>query len=239
MSDKNFEYKDPKFLNTLVNWINGERCKLEVRMFPDVPEFIEAHMTLNLVSQIKKLPPALFSEKCKLDFKLLNDSKIKDLILLNLCEKHNILPFWSLSFDYTFSQTNKPKIEYIGNHWDVDERKGIYNICLNPINFTKNSRWHRIDFKDAKGQKNINKVKQAINEFIKQGYIITSITADLDPYLVRGDHYCDYEKSEATLIAYNGKVRFYGDVPDDFNINSLKPKQLPEPTKLLDEILKD
>ena len=85
MARKNFEYKDPRFLNKLATLINPDKCELNAYLSPNNLEFIKLKQDRSAV--------------------------IKELELLSLfsfCEENNIMPFCSLVFWQDFD----PDIKY-------------------------------------------------------------------------------------------------------------------------------
>ena len=202
MSEKEFKYADPKFLNKLAICISGERCELTANLRPDIPEFIKA--------------------VCNSDRSINYD--LRTAAIRVLCETHKIMPFWYLVFweDYC------PKIEYYGpdlTHSSYADK--FRESSSHPAYFAMSRRWFGINFRDIKGAKGVRQTQQAIAEFVKNEYIVTSIEANLDPHIRTADHYCDYKESRATLWASNGEVTVSGNIPEDFDIKDLMQKELP------------
>lgn len=203
MPEKIFTYPDPKFLNKLAVSVNRERCELSVGLHPDIPEFIEA---VNKPGNYKNW-----------DIHLLH--------LRALCETHHIMPFRSLVFRYDC----EPQINYMHTgHLDDEVLRRLINSGRHPAYFAMNMKWFSITFDSLVGEE-AGKAQAAISEFAKNGYVVTRVEANLDPYIRSADHYCDVKESRATLWGMNGRVSISGDFPDDLDIQDLVPKELPAP----------
>jgi len=83
----------------------------------------------------------------------------------------------------------------------------------NPLEMLNNGkRWMYIFMENAKGRM-IDLAKATSLMLIQNGYVVTALTLKLHPRVVRGDHYFDYEKSDATVIAHDGVIRVDADFP--------------------------
>ncbi|MBN1792845.1 hypothetical protein JW826_04135 [Candidatus Woesearchaeota archaeon] len=240
MDAKTFEYKDPYFLNRLVMLISGERCDFSATLRPDIPEFIQAAECARAFSASSPDFPDL--DKQLREKQLSRDQK-HALVMMAMCEKHGVMPFWNLRFDYSYRQFDEPKIKYVGYNFGCTVHDEPYLTCVHPIQFTKGSKWYSITFEEVAGKENTNRAKLAISRFTEQGYLVVGIYAHLDPYIRSGDHYCDYKESKSQMHARDGKVTFWGEVPEGFDLSGLDiikaeqmRRQLPEP-KLLEKLV--
>jgi hypothetical protein len=231
-----FSYTDPKTLNKLVMLVSGERCELSASLMPEIPEFIESARKARSFHVSSPSFPGLDERLRK---EQLTHDEAHAIVMLELCEKHNIMPFWKLRFDYSFRQFNEPDIRYIGYNFGGSVNDEPYKTCVDPVHFTKGSKWYSIGFNELKGQENIDRAKLAIAAFVEQGYIVVDINAELDPW-VRSGEYADYKESKATMWASDGTIEFWGDVPDifrDFDANKMPQPALPQPRKLLEGVV--
>lgn len=208
-----YSYSNRFTLNHLVGLISGENCEISAFLRPDIPEFIEAAEKRNyfhISSPIAEINKELQDSQ-------LSHNKLHANVMKQLCEKHKIMPFWNLIFNDSFRPFDEPEIKYVGYNFSgtvYDEfRKG----CIDPINFTKGYKWYGIEFEEIEGKEGTDKAKRAIEEFVKQGYIVTSLQAELEPYIVTTDHYCSHKRCKAVLWAGDGKVEFSGDIPVDMD----------------------
>ncbi len=219
MNEKNYQYNDPHFLNKLVRYISPEHCVLTVVLHPEVEEFIElAHQKPSWdYSYIHHQPSAEAQQFWK-------DYALK---MISLCQKHNILPFWSLLFDYDCRQFDEPKISYAGFSHNGTTTGEPRKTLVHPALFVQKGKWYSINFAGAKGKESVERVQQAIVGFIEQGYQVTSLQADLNSRTVsRGtceDAY-DAEVCDARLWAKDGKVTIDGNI--DFDPEEIRKKQM-------------
>jgi hypothetical protein len=223
--EKSFTYDDSAFLNKLIMHISEENCKLSAGLAPNIPEFIQQAKNariFNMSSEFSDLNERLRKEQMSQDAQ-------HTLVMAKLCVKHNILPFYRLCFDYSFRQFDEPKIKYIGPNFGHTVHDEPYNTLVHPVHFAKGNKWYSIQFVYAEGVESIRRTKQAVSEFIKQDYIVTGLSVKLNSKLIRGE-YCDYEESEASLYAGDGKITIYGDIPEDFNMQDLMKNNLQIPS---------
>ena len=208
---KVFNYKDPKTLNKLFEYLSDKNIDFSVTLMPDIPEFIEA------MTNIKNF----FIEGFDAD-KLKERGMTEDIIFflkkIIACEKNDIRPFRSLVFDCEIGGIYKPTIEYTG--WirggliDEDE---ILTLCFNPANFAKFNKWYSVQFKDV-SEKYISKAKEAVFSFINNDYFITELTCDLNPYFESLDYSMERKVSEGSLYASKGRIEVTGKVAEDTRI---------------------
>jgi hypothetical protein len=206
---------------------------------PDIDEFIEAASKARAFTVSSPDFPEI-DERLKKE--QLTHDQIHTLIMIPLCEKHNVIPFWSLVFDNGLRQFNEAEIKYCGYRFDILDDSEPYKSCAHPIHFTKGSKWYSIRFVDAAGEENVGRTKLAIVKFIEQGYRVVSMSAQLEPFITTGE-YVNYKESKASLYANNGKITIYGEVPEEFKKSDIetilkrKPAPaLPSPPKLLENI---
>jgi len=239
--EKKFTYDDPRYLNKLVMYIEGKNCKLCATLKPDIPEFIDAANLNNYFTKgnsdsinafsffsLHVLPIPEFNIMFNnIDFKKIDSRMLHAITMMVLCEKHEVMPFLKLNFDNSYSQWIEPKIEYIGCNFGGSIFDQPYNSCINPVNFSKlnKNKWYSIGFEDFIGEESTMAAKSAISEYIKQGYVITRISATLNPRLRTADHYFDYEESDGQIFASEGVIEISG-VSEDF--------ELPKEQKILE-----
>jgi len=247
---KRFEYDNPRYLNTLVMYIEGSKCEIDATLMPDIPEFVDAVNRDSFFTKKKKSDEEVMSESLELiasspelverfhntDTENIDEKVLRALYLLSLCKKHNIMPFWQLKFNNSLSQWREPEIKYVGRNLGCSVYDEPYKTCVNPIHFTRlgKNKWYQIEFENIIGEKSSNAVKSAISEFIRQGYVVTRLSAGLNPSARTADHYYDYTEYDARLFAYGGDVEVSG-VPDDFELPK-KPPELTHQAKLLERV---
>ncbi len=206
MANKKFSYEDPRHLNTLVNYIEGKNCKLSATLMPDIPAFIDIVYRNNFFSKSSGV----------IDYSLLKgfdpaSVQMHTFLVLKLCEEHHIMPFWNMIFDGGWQ---KPEIKYVGpSGFSVDAEP--YKTCAHPAWFMQNRKWYQLLFEDYQGEENVEAAKEAIAGAIEKGYVVTRLSASLNPRIRTADHYCDYEVNDGTLFAYDGTIEISG-VPEDF-----------------------
>jgi hypothetical protein len=203
MSEKTFTYEDPKFLNKLAMCISGERCELSATLHPDIPEFVE-----EATRQGKSKPYGMHL-----------------LSLAGLCEQHSIIPFGSL----VFKEDYPPQIEYRYVRTDDDSLERFMMGCRHPGYFAMKRKWFSVIFEDIARADRVRAAQSAIFAFTRNGYVVTRLSANLDPETIKGD-YVDYCTAEARLFAEKGIVTVSGNIPDDFDIKDLMQKELPAAT---------
>lgn len=207
MTEKTFTYKDPKFLNKLILFINGNRCELSLILRPDVDEFLEANDRTAMPFRWSSPIPEI---ERKFREKQYSDDLVRTLVMLPLCKKHGIKPFIGLKFD---CYGDEPKPSYCGPRIETKSETQPFRMAMHPSNFVDGKKWYFIGFKEIKGESRINEVKQAVAGLVWQGYRVTSLEAELDPYTQRGE-YVDYRKSRATMFASCGEIKIFGEIPD-------------------------
>ena len=234
--EQNYTYDDPELLNVLVMLISESNCSFSCTLRPNVKEFLEYASRGRAFTASSPIP--------ELDDRLLQKQAAQDVLhtlaMLHLCQEHKVMPFIGLSFDYELSSYGE--IKYVMPHLDTKFHEELYRFCRDPIHFTRGYKWYSIIFGEVKGKEKIGIVKRAIPQFLSQGYIVTSLTAQLNPYIRRGE-YVDYCESDATLIAHDGKITIFGKIPDGYDfdlekIKGMKRQILPEEPKLLDGLVK-
>ncbi|MBS3093482.1 hypothetical protein J4456_02780 [Candidatus Pacearchaeota archaeon] len=217
---KTFTYEYPRYLNTLVTHIEGKNCKLSATLMPDIPEFIDAALRINFFNKSAGL---INYDNLKRYEHV--DNVVHTLLMLRLCEKHNIMPFWCFTFDNNPSQWREPTIKYVGYNFGVSIHDEPYHTCVHPLFFIQQRKWYMMKFENYQGEESVNAAKNAIAASIEQGYVVTQLYAGLNPRIRTADHYCDYEEYDAQLWAGNGSVEM-SNIPDGF--------QLPKYPRILD-----
>lgn len=218
---KTYSYDDPTFLNGLVMVISENNCEFSAVLKPYVPEFILADKETtdySITSRIPRIAELLEKRKISRD-------AARVMTMLPICKEHDILPFWSLTFDYSFNYGG-PEMKFIGPQpgpmsFPSAEERAIMHELKNPALFSKIKKWHRILFNEVDKQEEISRSKDAIAGFIEEGYIVTYIQADLNPWIKGGG--CggmDYKTSDATLRAHDGEVKIYGNI--DFDMDAIQ-----------------
>ena len=176
--------------------IAENKCEFSVTMRPNFPEFIKAANKANGYT--------VSSSFQDIEERLRKNQDLKEaahtLTMVELCEKHNIIPFWSLDFDCSFNGEFNNKIKYIGPIFNCCSNQEPYKSFQSPLNFVKDSKWYAINFREVSEPDNILTAKHAISKFIEQDYIVTGIFAELNPW-IKSSEYFDYKKSDATMRA--------------------------------------
>lgn len=213
MTDKEYKIDNPLVLKEMLMLLSGSNCDFSAYLMPDVPELIEAINTGR--TDISGLDIGQLSTSMIQRGKRLDERVLKTLVLLGICKKHNIMPFWSLRFDYELRQFNEPEIKYIGGNFGWTVHDEPFNLCVNPVHFTRESRWYSIEFKEVQGEKNIARCKSAIESFTSNGYSLTSFISDLNPWFKRGE-YMDSKECDATIIGDMEKIRVHSEKDEHF-----------------------
>jgi len=242
-----FTYKDPKFLDRLVMFINSKNCELSASLLPDSDEFIRADNESSNSWRVFSSPiPEI--DRVLRDREMAGDKK-RALIMLPMCEKHGVVPFWSLNFDYSI-YSGEPRMIYCGpRHPEVNSdfqvelmRRLRHPSAISEISNGK--KWYHIRFNEANGEEQVDIVKRGISSYLGLGYRVVSMSAELEPS-VRSGEYVDYKESKATMFANDGKIEIYGNVPgfdekfsEDLEIFRQVP-QLPAPKNLLENLIDD
>lgn len=151
------------------------------------------------------------------------ESLLHTALIAEVCQKHRVIPFLGLKFDYSLRQFNQPEIEYTGYRPGFSSvRDEPYKTFANPLLFSGNpQKWYRIIFNEAYERESLGRVKDSIASFVRDGYLTIYITAKLNPSYKRGEYF-DSEMYDALLTAGRGKVRMYGeDIPKDFRVSDI------------------
>jgi hypothetical protein len=174
-------YEDRYYLNKIVGLINPSKSSiLSVSMMPNVPELLKAVRNYRELDTYKEA----FEEALK---------------LYNLCNKHNVMPFWTLRFDY---YTQLPKIEYQGPKcFGSSVHSEPLMTCKLPLQFAKSKMWYGIGMDSYGGEREIKDVKAAVDEFMKKGYVTTSFHLKL------------FLEDELDIFGSNGKIIVHGKMP--------------------------
>ncbi len=208
-------YSESDFLDEFVKYI-GKNCRFSATLIPNISEFIDA-IERGVYPQN---PPEKIKEKIVLKGQRLDDDLIKWISLFSLCEKHNIYPFWGLSFDNSFHQFNDPKIYYVGpkneDFGTFDVTAKPQRIFMEPSHFTKNKKWYFIEFIDFMNE-SLEGAKRAIKEFVEDGYKLISLSTKLNPQMINEE-----EEEDLYISASKGKIEIYGKVPDNFKMPTTK-----------------
>lgn len=205
MEEVSFNYKDKYFLNRLIMHVSGKN-ELSAYLEPDIDEFIE-------------------------NAKIWDGGKEKVIEMIKICKKHDIIPFWKLIFDQSWSRVELEGIAFSYFHHQQklpNELAGqISREFAHPINFTR-SKWYGIEFNEVDGKEKIKTVQESVKEFIKKGYRVTKLRAELNPRVVTRDHYYDSKEYDATITAKDGKIWYRGKVPKNFDSKQTNLENLPD-----------
>ena len=174
-------YNDRYYLNKLVSLVNPSSCSLSATLKPNVPAFLSG----------------IENYKSKEEYKEAFEEALK---LYHLCSRHNILPFWGLCFD---DREMCPKIQYFGpKNFGASFHSDPLRTCRYPVHFAKNNMWYAIHFTEYSGEKNVNEIKSAVDEFIKRGYVTDSF------------HLKIFRKEDIDIFCSDRKIIVYGEIPD-------------------------
>jgi hypothetical protein len=214
---KEWNYYEEDYINEFVKYI-GNNCKLSATLVPNIKEFTDALYNDIYPEIIPEIKDKIVKKGQKLD-----DKQIRILSLMSLCKKHNIYPFWGISFDNSFRQFNEPKLKdlipTLKEFFPVYEEPN--KTCVQPFQFVGNKKWYQIFFKDFIGE-SVEGAKIAIDGFVKDGYKLISVFTQLNPRSYTSDHYYDYEKSDLEIFVGEGKINIYSEVPENFNMPTTK-----------------
>lgn len=216
-----WNYLEPDFLDEFVKYI-GYSCKFSATLIPNIPEFLDAFLNYkypNLNEISLEIRDKLVPKGQKL-----SEDQIRILSLFSLCRKHDIYPFWALSFD----DGGAPEIKYFGpkEEWASinHPENAVYKRCLKSSQFSKQKKWYQICFKDFMN-KDVEDAKIAIEEFTKKDYKLVQLNTELNPRIKTSDHYYDYEENDLNLWLANGKITTHTKLPENFQMPTTK-KQL-------------
>jgi hypothetical protein len=214
---KEWKYQEEDYINEFVRYV-GSNCKLSATLVPNIKEFTEA-----LYNDIyPEIIPEIRDKIIKHGQKL-SEEQTRVLSLMSLCKKHNIYPFWGLSFDNGFRQFNEPKLKDLIP--TLREFSAVYEepnkTCVQPFQFVGNKKWYQIFLEDFIGE-SVEGAKIAIDGFVKDGYKLVSVFTQLNPQIYTTDHYCDYEKSDLEVFVGGGKITIYNKLPENFYMPTTK-----------------
>ncbi|MFH1451843.1 MAG: hypothetical protein ABIF88_01575 [archaeon] len=202
MQEKKYFYRDSSFLKYLFLDIPEERVKLSLLYRPDVDEIVN----LDRLRQGLVFSSPIQEIEKELERKNLSSAQVLSLTALPLWEEHNVIPFWSLKFDYhrgrAFSSSSDLFYEGpIG--WDFRESK---QKDSNPSSFIGGRRWYGIHLIDIEKPENIMAVKDSFEKFEEEGYRLSGLSLYSNPREVR-----ECLEYDGVLHASFGNVEIYGE----------------------------
>lgn len=189
-------YTAPRFLNSLMNFAAEDDAELTVHLEPDVPEYLDA---------LK-----LYNKVLSTSFGTLADAE-----LVAIMDNHAIHHRYGLLYDYEIGSP-EPKIETVrlkddGNivnrmHAEGYFLSGLVREFHPPDALLSQKRFRHIKYKGAQGR-SIPLVKNAANEAITNGYVVTFLRIALRPRIVEGE----YGECGASLYAQDGRIELFGE----------------------------
>ena len=221
-----FAYEDPALMPKLLPYIAEHSNEASFVLRPNVPEFLEATYSSIGRKENERYDPTSYefrdphlfrtaqnlieNHNCNVNWRL--KSELTTLVILDLCELHNIRPFTQLLL-----RRGPTKINYLGIAGNHDRDNIIGETCRDPAMLVARDKWESISFEELKGEK-IAEAKSSIDIMLNNGYVLTKIRAGINPHW-RGSSYYERVEYDAELDIDLKKISIYAEMDEDFKTN--------------------
>lgn len=235
--DKDIFIDNPELIHRLLMSLSEDRCEFSAILKPNIPEFID--ISGLDYSAIKGKYPKFDETLEKLKEKLKRAytyNRAKALYLHQFGDENGVMPFSEMKFN---------------GSWGLDVEI-LFNInCFQDDNMNNLLREYKLDdanaiasgkkfgtlYFDSVERRCTGKAKEAINNFVKEGYCVTYLHAELDPNDSTSDHYYTRHENKGSFRAQYGKNLIVDGL--EINIDDLPTSSPTKPRKPfnLDRIL--
>lgn len=219
--EKKFTYADPELLNFLTLHLT-ENTEFNAILMPNVPELIQIWRAKYY--EIKGKHPRF--EQRIVDPNI-NYNHVRAAYIARLCVENGIKPFWQLRFAGGIN----PEVHFnLKAIVDQDKDETFYDkvreLFKVPDLASSSEKWNEILFDEIE-PRNTSAAKKGIKKLIEQGYIVTYVSAHLNPNQGISDHYFGRFEYDGYLHARDGRIFFESKELGDFD-PTMVPRKFPQ-----------